>query len=160
MIIGIDNGLDGGLCAISTHDGSIIETIPMPTFKNGTKREVDTKAINSWILNLNTPFVIAIEEPLRHARSSQAMRSMSISFGKIVGMAESKNYRLVRISVHEWQSKILGKIPKGHTKIAALKKANKLAPEENWLATTRSYVPHDGMVDAFLIGTFYLTTLH
>lgn len=157
MIVGIDNGLDGGLCAISAHNGSIIDKLPMPTYMNKKKREVNTRAIQSWILDLNTPFVIAIEEPLKHARSSQAMRSMSISFGKIVGMAECKNFELARIEVKDWQTALLGKIPKGHTKIAALKVANKLAPDENWLATPRCTTPHDGMIDAFLIAKFYLT---
>jgi hypothetical protein len=157
MIVGIDNGLDGGLCAISAHNGSIIDKTPMPTYMNKKKREVDTKAIQTWIRALNTPFVIAIEEPLKHARSSQAMRSMSISFGKIVGMAESRDFELARIEVHDWQTAVLGKIPKGHTKIAALKVAKKLAPDEDWLATPRCTTPHDGMIDAFLIAKFYLT---
>jgi hypothetical protein len=157
MIIGIDNGLDGGLCAISAHDGSIIDKLPMPTYKVKKKREVDTRSIQLWIMALNTPFAIAIEEPLKHARSSQAMRSMSISFGKIVGMAESRNFELARIEVKDWQTALLGKTPKGHTKIAALKVAKKLAPDENWLATSRCKTPHDGMIDAFLIAKFYLT---
>ena len=89
MIIGIDNGLDGGLCAISKFDGSVIDKIVMPTKWVLKKREVDTLKIKEWILNLNTPFTIAVEEPLAHAKSSQAVRSMALSFGKLMGMAES-----------------------------------------------------------------------
>ena len=37
MIVGIDNGLDGGLCAISSRDARIIDKIPMPTFQNSKK---------------------------------------------------------------------------------------------------------------------------
>ena len=41
MIIGIDNGLDGGLAAISKTTGALINKTVMPTLKRGSKREVD-----------------------------------------------------------------------------------------------------------------------
>lgn len=155
MIVGVDNGLDGALCAISRHDGSIIDKIRMPTYQRSKKREVDIRTINKWLVDLHTPFVLAIEEPLAHARSSQAMRSMAISFGKLLGMAESHRYEVVRISVHKWQKMMLGHIPKGQTKKFAFELANQLAPSENWLANKRCRTPHDGMIDAFLIARHY-----
>lgn len=154
MIIGIDNGLDGGLCAISKYDGLIIDRCAMPTLKRAGKREVDTMAIYNWIRNLHTEPLIAIEEPLKHAKTSQAMRSMGISFGKILGMCESHDIKVRPIQVLDWQKKMLGKVPKSQTKVFALRKATELAPEEDWLATARSYVPHDGIVDAFLIARY------
>lgn len=154
MIIGIDNGLDGGLCAISKFDGSVIDKIAMPTKWVAKKREVDTRVIKEWILDLNTPFTIAIEEPLAHAKSSQAVRSMALSFGKIVGMAEANDYDVQRISVHKWQKTMLGFRPKGMTKQVALAKAEELAPAECWLKNKRCRRPHDGMVDAFLVALY------
>tara|TARA_R100000995_G_scaffold84723_1_gene64483 strand:- start:3070 stop:3555 length:486 start_codon:yes stop_codon:yes gene_type:complete len=158
LIIGIDNGLDGGLCAISKFDGSVIDKIVMPTKWVLKKREVDTRALKQWILFLNTPFTIAIEEPLAHAKSSQAIRSMALSFGKIVGMAEANEYDVQRISVHKWQKKMLGFIAKGMTKQAALAKAEELAPKECWIKNKRCRKPHDGMVDAFLVARYYRDT--
>lgn len=157
MIVGIDNGLDGGLCAISKHNGSLIDKIRMPTRHVGSKKEIDIKAICSWLDKFNTPFVLAIEEPLAHAKSSQAVRSMALSFGKLIGMAECKNYTVARISVHKWQKALLGNVPKGHTKKFAFSLANRLEPEENWLANKRCRTPHDGMVDAYLIAKYYQT---
>tara|TARA_Y100000817_G_scaffold314877_1_gene315698 strand:+ start:6682 stop:7173 length:492 start_codon:yes stop_codon:yes gene_type:complete len=157
MIVGIDNGLDGGLCAISKFDGGIIDKIAMPTMQRSKKREVDAAKINKWLVDLNTPFTLAVEEPLAHAKSSQAVRSMALSFGKIVGMAEVKGYDLMRVSVHKWQKQILGNIPKGMSKKAALATAERLAPEENWLKNKRCRTPHDGMIDAFLIAQYILT---
>ncbi len=155
MIVGIDNGLDGGLCAIAKHDGSVIAKTAMPCQQRSKKREIDIRKVNEWILYLNTPFVLAIEEPLAHAKSSQAVRSMAISFGKLLGMAECKGYEVARISVHKWQKVMLGHIPKGMTKRVALAAAQQLAPSENWLKNKRCKVPHDGMVDAFLIAQYY-----
>ena len=157
VIIGIDNGLDGGLCAISAFDGGIIDKIAMPTMQRSKKREVATAKINEWLVNLNTPFTLAVEEPLAHAKSSQAVRSMALSFGKIVGMAEVKGYELMRVSVHKWQKKMLGNIPKGMSKVAALNTAERMAPEENWLKNKRCRTPHDGMIDAYLIAQYILT---
>jgi hypothetical protein len=154
LIVGVDNGLDGGLCAISDHDGSVIAKIAMPTIWVAKKREVDTAQIKKWLNFLNTPFLLAVEEPLAHAKSSQAVRSMALSFGKILGMAETSTFDISRVSVHKWQKTILGFVPKGMTKQAALYKAQQIAPEENWLKNKRCRKPHDGMIDAFLIARY------
>tara|TARA_R100000655_G_scaffold34521_2_gene67162 strand:- start:593 stop:1099 length:507 start_codon:yes stop_codon:yes gene_type:complete len=156
VIVGIDNGLDGGLCAISSH-GLIVDKIAMPCKQLSKKREVDTKKVYDWLVNLHSPFCLAVEEPLAHAKSSQAVRSMAISFGKIVGMAEAKEFELFRVSVHKWQKKMLGNVPKGMSKVAALNVAERLAPSENWLKNKRCRTPHDGMIDAFLIAQYILT---
>tara|TARA_R100000234_G_scaffold104307_1_gene74073 strand:+ start:1485 stop:1964 length:480 start_codon:yes stop_codon:yes gene_type:complete len=154
MIVGIDNGLDGGLVAISKHTGSVIDKTVMPTFHRLGKREVDSRKIYDWIMGLNTPFTVAIEEPLRHARSSQAIRSMAISFGKILGMAECRQWEINCVSVHKWQKEMLGMIPKGKTKEVALAVANTLAPDECWQKSKRASKPHDGMIDAYLIAHY------
>ena len=48
------------------------------------------------------------------------------------------------------------KLAKGMTKVAALAVANKLWPQQRWIATNKSKVPHDGMIDAALIAHYYL----
>lgn len=154
MIIGIDNGLDGGLCALSQPHGLIIDKMAMPTLQRNGKREVNTKAVYTWIRDLNTEPLVAIEEPLKHAKSSQAMRSMGISYGKILGMCESHDWTVRPIQVLDWQKAMLGRVPKSQTKAFALKKAQEFAPDEDWRKNTRCAVAHDGIVDAFLIARF------
>jgi hypothetical protein len=52
----------------------------------------------------------------------------------------------------------LGKgMAKGNTKVTALKRANALWPEQDWLATKRSKVAHDGIVDAALIAHYAIS---
>ena len=154
MIVGVDNGLDGGLTAISNYTGAVIDKTIMPTKRINKKREVDTRKVYEWLMSLESPFVFAIEEPLHHAKSSQAVRSMGISFGKLMGLAESREWESKRVSVHNWQKKMLGYVPKGKTKEAALWAAEKLAPDECWQKSKRASKPHDGMVDAFLIARY------
>ena len=151
IIVGIDNGLDGGLAAISCHNGDLIDRIKMPIKKVGKKREVDSLAVYRWLCDLHSPYTLAIEEPLPHAKSSAAVRSMALSFGKLVGMAESRVQQVVRVQVREWQKVMLGKVPKGETKVFALREASKLCPDENWLGSERAKKPHDGIIDAYLI---------
>jgi hypothetical protein len=154
MIIGIDNGLDGGLCAISSFHGSVVDLCAMPCYSRKGKREIDTRAAYRWITELHTRPVIAIEEPLKHARSSQAMRSMAISFGKLLGMCEAHELEVIAVDVKEWQNVMLGKVGKSQTKARALAVASELKPDENWLAGGRCRVPHDGIVDAYLIAEY------
>ena len=159
MIVGIDNGLQGGLCAISKFDGGIVDKCSMPTMQRSKKTEIDTAKIKTWLLDLETPFVLAVEDPLGFAKSSQAVRSMALSFGKLMGMAVCCEFEVNRISVHKWQKQMLGAVAKGKSKVFALGMAQELAPEENWLKNKRCRTPHDGMIDAFLIARYYLTRL-
>ncbi len=155
-IIGIDNGIRGGLCVISSFDGSVIGYIAMPIKQVGGKSEVDVNLLLEWIEPYRKSVMICIEEPTKHTKSSQAMRSMSISFGLIVGACEAKKYDVRRVQVKEWQNEVLGKkLMKGTTKPVALEVAKRLWPEESWLATSRSKVPHDGLIDAALVAFYH-----
>ena len=160
IIVGIDNGLDGGLAAISSHKGELIDRIKMPTKKVGNKREVDSYNVYRWLCDLHSPYVLAVEEPLAHAKSSQAVRSMALSFGKLAGMAESRVQKFERVPVRAWQKAMLGKVPRGETKAYALAKASELCPDENWLASEKAKKPHDGIIDAYLIARHYWANEH
>lgn len=158
IIIGIDNGISGGICAISTHNGAVISSIPMPTIKHNGKTEVDVLATLRYVREfLPQDVSVAIEEPLAHAKSSQAIRSMALAFGMLYGSCLAHGLPIARIEVRPWQDAMLGKRRQaGMTKVLALALASVLAPDETWLATKRSSKPHDGMVDAFLIARYHL----
>ena len=160
IVIGIDNGISGGICAISTHNGDVISSIPMPVTKHNGKTEVDVLATLRYVRGfLPQDVSIAIEEPLAHAKSSQAIRSMALAFGMLYGSCLAHGLPIARIAVRPWQDAMLGKRREaGMTKMLALALANKLAPDETWLATNRSSKPHDGMIDAFLIARYHLNS--
>jgi len=134
MIIGIDNGMSGGICAISKHDGSIIACEKMPIkFAHGSN-EVDTVELmiilNSLDDNLPSGGTnIVIEKP-GGSKSATAAKSMSGCLHAIRGALESRGVTLHRITPQSWQ-KVL--IPgKGDTKERALAKAKELWPDEKW----------------------------
>jgi len=165
-ILGIDNGLDGGLCLLSDI-GNLppIRKAPMPTrkiagrSKDGVKkekREVDPMGILEalrWHKGPSDDLLVVIEKPLKGAYNIgiNCVISLSISFGIIYGVCVSRGYRVVTVEAKDWQGRMLGKIPKGETKQFALALALKLWRGENWKATTRSTTAHDGVVDACLI---------
>jgi hypothetical protein len=159
ITIGIDNGLDGGLCALRNSDCSIVSYIATPTHAPYDKREVNLLALHDWVGSFGFDKVtVCLEEPLKHAKTSQAMRSMAISFGQIDGVYQILRRPVQRIQVTDWQPVMLGKgRPKGQTKVIALQQARKFWPEEKWLASNRCKVPHDGIVDAALIARYYIT---
>tara|TARA_S200002703_G_scaffold76001_1_gene65625 strand:+ start:1223 stop:1729 length:507 start_codon:yes stop_codon:yes gene_type:complete len=155
VIIGVDNGLNGGLVAISKQTGAVIDKTVMPTLQRSKKRETDARKVYEWVMSLESDFIFAVEEPLHHARSSQAVRSMALSFGKLLGLAESRGWDVRCVKVHNWQKSMLGHLaPPYDTKKAALHVANGIAPEECWLKSKRCSKAHDGMVDAFLIARY------
>jgi hypothetical protein len=184
MIIGIDNALSGGLAAISLSHGLIIAKTPMPVAKRphifektkrrkvGDKmvkvralaqdREIDAIEVVEWIRETSNykACPIVIEECPEHAQQKATMRSMAISYGILVGAlsAALPSYRLVIVRSgnpkDSWQRAMLGPCEKGETKAAALAAAERLWPEENWLASERCKSPHDGMIDSALIAQF------
>lgn len=160
VTVGVDNGISGGLCVLCNWDCRVIEYYPMPVLSVGGKNEVDSVALTRLLRELHeqdTTMTVCVEEPLRHAKSSQAMRSMSISFGKTMGVCDALGLESYRIQVLDWQKAVLGKrIPKGKTKEFALAAAQKLWPKETWLASSRCKTPHDGIVDAALIAHHHL----
>ena len=155
VIIGIDNGLTGGLVALSDHPGPPIACMPMPTRGKSKGNEVDAKMVWEWIyFNGGTACTVILETPGKHSPGAQALCSMWDSYGAIRGVLESRGIRHHRITPQAWQKVMLPGCAKGDTKPAALARARQLWPAESWLASPRSSVAHSGLVDAALIGEY------
>lgn len=176
MHIGIDNGLDGGIVALSDLPGvAPIAMISMPTYERKRKakpgkpakmeREVDTAGVLRFLQEVNAKndgtTIFHIEQCPRHAASANAMRVMAFSYGKLIGMLEAVYYNapLKRVRCGNdndgWQKALFeGMKPGDDTKDLAEKLARKLWPSERWLANARCSVADDGMIDAALIGYY------
>jgi len=156
LVVGIDNGLTGGMCALCPVSGNVVAVAVMPLKKTGGRSEICSASLVDW-LNCLDRLVdkVVVEESPEHAPSSSSMRSMSISFGKMVGAFEVTGFRVERVQVRDWQREMLGKkIPKGMTKPLALAYARRRWPERDWLASARCKIPHDGIIDAALIALY------
>jgi hypothetical protein len=155
IYIGIDNGLTGGLVALSDHPGPPILSWTMPIKAKAKGNEVSAEFVWDFIDKWDREYVtVILETPGKHSPGAQALCSMWDSFGAIRGVLESRGVRHIRIAPQTWQKAMLGKLEKGQTKPAALSKARQLWPDEKWLATPRSTKPHEGLIDAALIAEY------
>ena len=158
--LAVDNGLSGALCVSSGQ--SIIAKSTMFTKAKKKGREIDVVAAWEWIRETVQPhqlqYLRAIVEEPGGAKSYKAAVSMAASFHALRGMLEVQRIQFTRITPQKWQKQLL-KAKSGDTKPAALRLATELWPNENWLATKRCSVPHDGLVDAALIGYYAFKNL-
>ena len=159
MIVGIDNGVTGGIAILSTESGvSPVAMCPMPVQITKKGREVDIAAMKAWLSRFGewSEMRVCIEEP-GGSKSAKAAASMSHSFGAIRGALAWAGIKTLRITPQSWQKVMIGKCD--DTKAAALTKARELWPSETWLRTAKCTAAHDGMVDAALIAEFCRTKL-
>lgn len=155
VYIGVDNGLTGGLVAISDHPGPPISMIVMPTRGKSKGNEVDASAVWDFIgTYAHERLTVILETPGKHSPGAQALCSMWDSYGAIRGVLESFKIRHHRITPQAWQKVMLPNCAEGDTKPAARAKAKQLWPNESFLSTARSSVPHTGLVDAILIAEY------
>jgi crossover junction endodeoxyribonuclease RuvC len=88
MIIGIDPGQTGSLVAMK-RDGTILDTLLMPTIKIGTKTRVNGAAIAAWLEEVQSGWNCmwyAYLEKVGPMPKQQA--SSSFSFGHAAGLVE------------------------------------------------------------------------
>lgn len=157
--IGIDTGKHGGIVALNSSN-DIIGKWVMPLDADG---EIDLHALDVIFKGFRPMVygdaIVTIEDPGKHAKSSQAIGGMRYGFGIVKQACVSNGISFGTTSSRNWQSDYW--IDKGDktTKEKALECANNIWPDEKFLplGKPRSRKAHDGLVDAALIA-FYGST--
>jgi hypothetical protein len=155
---GIDLGINGGLAFIGEVAGSIPFGIQRPIYQHtGKRKELDVSNLRLQLAS-NAPSIVLeltviVEELSYHQPSQAAMRSQALSYGKLVGMLETRCIKFIPVQAQKWQKEMLGKIPAGTTKRAALGLARRLWPSESFILPGCK-VPSDGCVDAALLAEY------
>lgn len=162
--LGIDPGKNGGIALLS--DTDCIMVAAMPTNK-------ENEIVCSELANLlkDADFVILEDVHSIFGMSAQS----NFQFGRVLGIVEgvlgALNKDYIKIAPKIWQKEVWGNItPIGNTtgkilksgkphikvdtKATSLIVAQQLFPDVNLLATKRSKVPHDGIVDSLLIAEY------
>ena len=166
IIIGIDPGKDGAI-AVYFDDGKITyDKSPVIGKEIDIHEYVEIlKTVVEWC-NKYDRKIMAFVEDVHALYGSSA--SSTFNFGGSVYMARTALIALgipfVLIKPKQWQAKcwqgvkLQKKVEKGKaktdTKATSLLAAKRLFPEEGFLATERSRVPHDGIVDACLLAYY------
>ncbi|MGJ8524158.1 hypothetical protein R84981_002877 [Carnimonas sp. R-84981] len=144
MIVGIDIGKSG---AISFLDGSFAHALPMPILG----KEVDGKEIGDLLRNLKPDLVMVEKVGAMPGQGVTSMFNFGVSYGKVLGILESKGipYRLV--TPQAWKKKVLAGTAKD--KDAAIGFVSRAFPDVD-LTPGRKKKPHDGMADALCIAEY------
>lgn len=168
LYVGIDNGMDGGITVLN-RDGKILARTAAFTEKVKGGRQLNLDECYAWLYqNVQQRGGTArfyVEKP-NNAQTKTTAASMKGCFETWRTMIHlSRMGVFVPITPQWWHigDHSLLHLPVGKkrpadldTKVEALAFARKTWPDENWLASARCSVPHDGIVDAACIAYFGL----
>ncbi len=149
--VGIDPGKKGALAFIRE---SGITSFPTPIIG----KEYDKQEMCNIIRNLNEEFDIhvVLENINSHSalgRQSAFVMGKGVAYWEMALVAFGVSYTMA--TPQQWQKMMWEGVPKQkNSKNTSLLAAKRLFPEESFLATPRSSVPHDGIVDAILISEY------
>lgn len=148
-IMGIDNGLDGGIVTI---DKKTLESYRMPTVKIGkTKRVYDEAAIQSIIQSQNPDLVIIERAQVMHKQGVVSGGKTMYQFGLTVGILRASNIKFQITEPKKWQKEFS---ISGETKRKSYSVACNLFPEYlHSFKTSRGKIL-DGVTDALLMAEY------
>jgi hypothetical protein len=155
--LGIDNGVSGGLVALSPTAGlPPLALLPMPVKRARKGNEVDICEVIRWLdwQDIQLPDTMTIIEEPGGSKSARAATSMAGSFHALRAMLECRGGRYERVTPQAWQRVMIPGAKSGETKARALEVAGRLWPTTDWRASDRCRTPHDGLIDAALIAEY------
>lgn len=148
--IGIDPGKNGGIACIENGE---LKLFSFP--KIG--KEVDLFQIKEILESLTKDsHAVALEnvKALQKVGSTQSF-NFGVNKGQLEGLLVGIGASYTMVLPQTWQKVCWEGIPKQEsTKATSLLAAKRLFPGESFLATQRSSVPHDGLVDAALLAKY------
>lgn len=168
--IGLDVGTNGGISKIDD-SGKLVSFDKFPK-NDKALATLLFDYLNSKNISEDT-FYVGIEDVHSLFESSKKSNfSFGINKGKLIGMLEALslffNINLELVHAKVWQNKTWidsdkvyktsGKVRRTETKQTSLNAAKRIYPDQEFLATQRSSVPHDGCVDATLIAYYLYKT--
>jgi hypothetical protein len=149
-ILGIDPGLRGGLVWVGAF-AQILKLEVMPTAKIAGRDRIDLPALISLLTKSPPAFVLLEHQQVLPRQGSVSGFQTGRGFGQTEGVLSALGLPYLSVRPQEWQKDA------GVARVHKDPKANALAaakshwPDQDWRASSRCKVPHDGLVDAALI---------
>lgn len=167
LYIGIDPGKTGAITFLDD-DGKVVLCAPSPQIGTSWDRFGMVKLIKDFWLDTEYEIIHAVLEDIHatHMAGNTGSFTMGQGLGIWQGILPSLEIPHSLITPSEWQKRIwvntnkqykpssTGKTKVVDTKATSLLTVKNLFPNQNLLASTRSRVPHDGMVDSLLIAKY------
>lgn len=161
IVIGIDNGLDGG--AVVLEDKAAPVLFITPTLGQ-TKRSYDlaemVRFLELYAYSKRAPGNVAIMVFLERAQAMpkqgvSSTFSIGLGYGAWQGMLAALRLPFTIVSPQTWQKPMfMGVTHNGDTKRASAMVAQRLHPGIDWRKSTRAKNPHDGLTDALCIAEY------
>jgi len=162
--IGIDIGLLGAIVILNRDSNEVVESFVMPRIG----KVVDAHQLRNILHFYRSQDCHVAFEDLHAIKNSSAGANYTFGFngGIVEGIVAGLNLPFTRVSAKVWQKEMFvgvkqlqkpsnsGKTMVNDTKKMALIAAKRLFPQANLFATSRSSVPHNGIVDALLIAGY------
>lgn len=167
--IGIDVGIDGGIVVLD-EEMKIAESYRIQKMKDQKGKDVIDLAANYKILKsiaekCNDCLFLLEKNHSIHLSGAAANFSFGQRDGELQAMLivleQEYGVGIAGVTPKEWQKvvwipedRVYKTRTKLNTKATSLNSSQRLFPGEKFLATNRSYTPHDGIVDAALIAAY------
>lgn len=154
--IGIDLGKLGAIC-ILRHDEIVFKCV-MPLMEDG---ELNISEILNVLMSYPRPFVVFEDITPLHLASKKSNWSLARQSGAIEALCVALKLDYTMVPAKVWQKDMFSALPplrdkngSSDTKGLAFIAAKTLFPTETFLATKRSSVPHNGIVDAVCLAYY------
>ena len=152
-VIGIDNGLQGGIAALDENGVGAVWKMPLEPCG---KRICGITVYGILRSQVPANTIVALELLPDHMDSAQTMRSFAMNYGILYAAAKLSGLRVVEVPcgnrLDGWQRRLLGRQTKGGNKKAAAALVRKLWPDYPFpTKRPNGKALHDGIVDAVLI---------
>jgi hypothetical protein len=153
-IVGIDPGLDGGLCCLERAMAWKPCFRVMPTLGTG-RRELDLFALVDWLKRSRPDSVLIEAQQAMPKQGVSSCFTIGKNFGVLIGACNALGFSVQVVRPQRWQGTMLTGAPRtAGTKRAAEIVAQRLWPLTDWRATPRCKRNHDGLIDSALIAEY------
>jgi crossover junction endodeoxyribonuclease RuvC len=151
-VLGIDNGLDGGLVEVS--DVGLVKLVmPAITIK-ASKREYNIPALAAWIKLWKPDHAFLEKAQAMPGQGVSSMFSIGNGYGIMRGLLTGLGIPHTLVHPKTWQKVMFQDLPKSDTKAMSTVIAGRLWPSEDWRATPKCKKAHDGLTDAACIAEY------
>jgi hypothetical protein len=152
-ILGIDNGLDGGLVLLV--DGAVTQVAIMPTLNTVRgRREYDVPALVQIVRGMRPEHVFIERAQSMPGQGVASMFATGHGFGLVCGIVAALGLAHTIVVARTWQKVMFRDLPKANTKVMAAVVCGRLWPSQYWRATERCTKAHTGLCDAALIAEY------
>jgi hypothetical protein len=155
-ILAFDPGISGGYAIL---DGFIVVARGrMPIDKNlkNKKSTINLVEVGQLMVNHRPDVVVLERQAPRPGEGVSSAWTSGYNFGLLFATASAIVNNIALVAPRTWATKLHdSESPFEDPKARSLEVAKKLFPLEDFLATERSSKPHEGIIDALLIGYWY-----